>query len=186
MKDLETVPAQDTADDYFLRSVRLGFRHWREQDLPLAVGLWGDPAVTRFIDIRPKLSEEQVREVLETQIRMEQKHGIQYWPIFLVATAEHVGACGLRVYDLSTRVYEIGVHIRSRFWQRGLAEEATRVVIQYAFCTLRATGLFAGHNPNNLASQRLLLKLGFRYTHHEYYSATGLKHPSYALPCRVG
>jgi len=53
---------------YFLRSERLGFRLWREQDLPLAIGLWGDPEVTKFIDVRGKLSGEQVNELLDKHI----------------------------------------------------------------------------------------------------------------------
>lgn len=44
------------AADYFLRSARLGFRCWTERDLDLAESLWGDPAVTRFIDNRGALS----------------------------------------------------------------------------------------------------------------------------------
>ena len=68
---------------YFLHSKRLGFRTWSEQDLPLAMGLWGDPEVTRFIDSRPQLSREDVKQLLEKHIAMEREHGIQYWPLFL-------------------------------------------------------------------------------------------------------
>nr|NIV34793.1 hypothetical protein [Anaerolineae bacterium] len=39
----------------------------------------------------------------------------------------------------------------------------------------------AGHNPKNTASQHLLGKLGFRYTHEELYEPTGLMHPCYGL-----
>lgn len=35
-------------DSYFLRSERVGFRTWTAEDLPLALGLWGDPEVTRL------------------------------------------------------------------------------------------------------------------------------------------
>jgi hypothetical protein len=48
---------------YFLSSKRLHFRLWLEQDLVLAIGLWGNPEVTRFIDVRGKLSHEQVKEL---------------------------------------------------------------------------------------------------------------------------
>jgi hypothetical protein len=41
--------------------------------------------------------------------------------------------------------------------------------------------LFAGHNPNNEKSGMLLGKLGFEYTHDEFYEPTGLQHPSYLL-----
>ena len=35
--------------DYFLTSAHLGFRCWSDQDLPLAMELWGDPEVTALI-----------------------------------------------------------------------------------------------------------------------------------------
>jgi [ribosomal protein S5]-alanine N-acetyltransferase len=35
--------------NYFLKSVRLGFRCWSTEDLPLVMELWGDPEVTAFI-----------------------------------------------------------------------------------------------------------------------------------------
>ncbi len=73
------------------------------------------------------------------------------------------------------------MHIRSNCWRQGLAGEAAAAVIRYAFSTRGAAALFAGHNPNNRASERLLKKLGFEYTHHEYYAPTGLEHASYIL-----
>lgn len=80
-----------------------------------------------------------------------------------------------------------GEHPRDRralaqgYWGQGYAEEATRAVVTYAFDTLGVKGLFAGHNPGNEASRRLLTKMGFRYLCDEYYPPTGLKHPSYIL-----
>src|SRR2546427_8850742 len=35
--------------DYFLRTPRLGFREWSINDLSLALDLWGDPGVSRFL-----------------------------------------------------------------------------------------------------------------------------------------
>jgi len=53
--------------------------------------------------------------------------------------------------------------------------------MEHAFRTLHAAALFAGHNPRNESSRLMLTKLGFRYTHDEYYPPTGLQHPSYLL-----
>jgi RimJ/RimL family protein N-acetyltransferase len=166
---------------YFMTTNRLGFRTWREDDLDLALGLWGDYEVTKFIDARGKLSEAQVRERLMKEIKSEKEHRVQYWPIFLLTTDKHVGCCGLRPYDLSQQIYEIGFHIRSKHWRSGYASEAAFATIEYAFNTLEVTSLFAGHNPKNEGSRDLLGKLGFRYTHDEYYAPTGLHHPSYVL-----
>ena len=172
--------------DYFLFTERLGFRFWREEDLELAFGLWGDNAVTRLIDAQGQLSRAQVQEKLSGEIETAEQFGVQYWPIFLLVSGDHVGCCGLRPYDLEAGIYELGFHIRSALWGRGYASEAARGVIAFAFNELNfdwlnVQALFAGHNPRNQASGRLLKKLGFRYTHDEYYEPTGLDHPSYLL-----
>lgn len=67
--------------------------------------------MTRLIDARGRLSREQVRERLAGEIACEREHGVQYWPIFLLAGGGHVGCCGLRPLDLPGRIYELGVHI---------------------------------------------------------------------------
>jgi RimJ/RimL family protein N-acetyltransferase len=166
---------------YFIITNRLGFRRWREDDLPLALGLWGDYEVTKLIDARGQLTTNQVQDRLIKEIATEKEYGVQYWPIFLRETGEHVGGCGLRPYDLAKGTYEIGFHIRSAHWRCGYATEAARAVMKFAFNELKAKALFAGHNPKNVASRALLEKLGFRYARDEYYPLIGLKPPSYLL-----
>jgi len=158
---------------------RLTFRTWTGADLELALALWGDPVVTEWIG--GPFSEAAVRERLARESDHLAAHGVQYWPIFLRSTGEHVGCCGLRPYRPEQRVFELGFHLRPAHWGRGYATEAARAVIAYAFDTLRATALFAGHHPRNDTSRHLLTKLGFRYTHAELYPPTGLEHPSYLL-----
>jgi ribosomal-protein-alanine N-acetyltransferase len=164
---------------YFLRSERLGFRSWSDADIDLAMAVWGDPEVTRLIG--GPFSPGQVRERLSREIATMQSHGVQYWPIFLLATGEHVGCCGLRPYKSEEGIYEIGVHLRRTDWGQGYAPEATRAVMEYGYNILGVKALFAGHNPANATSRRVLEKLGFRYTHDEFYPPTGLHHPSYLL-----
>ncbi|MBI1276938.1 MAG: GNAT family N-acetyltransferase [Anaerolineaceae bacterium] len=165
------------SQNYFLQSERLGFRHWSPEDIDLANALWGDADVTKLIG--GPFSEIQVRERLATEIKRQTDYGVQYWPLFLSTNDVFVGCCGLRPYDLTQSIYEIGFHICAVFWGQGYAQEAAKTVIEYAFNTLGAKALFAGHNPANESSRRLLVKLGFEYTHDEYYAPTGLNHPSY-------
>ena len=164
---------------YFLQSSRLGFRHWSIADLSLAQALWQDPEVTRFIG--GPFSPEKIKERLQAEIELSSEHNVQYWPIFLLEGGEHAGCAGLRPYRLEARIFELGVHLRPHYWGRGLAEEAARGVMKFAFANTGARALFAGHHPANSASQRLILKLGFRPTHEEFYPPTGLLHPSYLL-----
>ena len=169
---------------YFLKSRRLGFRQWQADDLYIAMQLWGDYEVTKFFDARGQWSRDDIQERLEKEMRTAKDYGVQYWPIFLIETNRHVGCCGLRPYDLSQGIFEIGFHIRSNQWRRGYAREAAAAVIDYAFDTLKIKCLFAGHNPNNDASRHLLEQLGFHFSHEEYYPPTDLNHPSYLLKAR--
>ena len=164
---------------FFMETGRIGFSKWTAEDLPLAETLWGDPQVTKYISASGRFSEEDIKNRLKTEIENGQKYHVQYWPIFELRTGEFIGCCGLRPHEGDC--YELGFHLRPSFWGKGCAQEAARAVIDYAFHYLYAGGLFAGHNPNNTASKKLLLKLGFTYIGDEFYEPTGLFHPSYEL-----
>ncbi len=166
---------------YFLTTKRLGFRTWRPEDIYLAVGLWGDPEVARFIYAGEPPGRVALEERLTREIAMQTEHGFQYWPIFLLEGGAHVGCCGLRPYRPEEGIHEFGVHIRPAFWRQGFAFEAGTAAIAHAFDRLGARGLFAGHHPANSASRRMLHKLRFTYSHDEFYPPTGLQHPSYLL-----
>ncbi len=118
-------------------------------------------------------------------------HNVQYWPLFLLQGDAHVGCAGLRPYTLKDQTYEMGFHLRPEYemgfhlrpdyWGRGLAVEAGQAIIAFAFGTLGAHALFAGHHPANAASRKVLEKLGFGFAYEEFYPPTGLMHPSYLL-----
>lgn len=174
-------PRAEPVSEYFMTSPRLGFRAWAEDDFDLATSLWGDPRVTALIDARGQLGPADVRERLERELRHGRELGFQYWPCFLLESGEFVGCAGLKPYDLPRGVYEMGFHLRPPFWGAGYATEAGRAVVAYAFATLGASALMAGHNPRNLASSRVLEKLGFRYVRDELFAGTGMIHPLYRL-----
>jgi len=135
---------------YFLKTARLGFRTWSMDDLPLALALWGDRDVTRLIG--GPFSEPQVRARLAQEIDCQRAHGLQYWPLFLLAGGAFTGCCGLRPYKLDERIFELGFHFCVAHWGKGLAIESARAVIAHAFGALNVRGLFAGHHPENFAS----------------------------------
>ncbi len=146
------------------------------------MSLWGDPSVTASIG--GPFTSEEVRLRLSREIELMIASKVQYWPVFLREDEELVGCTGLRPYRAG--VLELGFHLRPQYWGRGLAEEAARAVISYAFNTLEVESLFAGHHPENAASEHLLRKLGFCYTHDEIYPPTGLLNPAYLLERSAG
>lgn len=168
---------------FFLKTERIGFSKWGAGDEKLAESLWGNPDVTRYICASGVFSAEDIAARLAKEIENHAKFGVQYWPIFELATGELIGCCGLRPYNET--MYEIGFHLRPQFWGKGFAMEAANAAIDYAFGVLHAEGLFAGHNPRNTASGKVLAKLQFQYIGDEFYAPTGLYHPSYELRCHA-
>ena len=135
--------------------------------------------MTRFIG--GPFSQDEIKERLGREIASLSACNVQYWPLYLLVSGEHVGCGGLRPNKPEGQVYEMGIHLRPTYWGQGLAVEAGHAIIALALGTLGAKGLFAGHHPANAASRRVLEKLGFRFTHKEFYAPIGLKHPSYLL-----
>jgi RimJ/RimL family protein N-acetyltransferase len=139
----------------------------------------GDSAVTRFVG--GPFSLEQVAQRLDREIASQNNFNIQYWPIFLLITDEHVGCAGMRIHKLEEKIYAMGFYPRPPFWGKGFSTEAGRAVITYAFDLPGAKALFAGHHPENTASRKVLAKLGFQFTHKQLYPPTGLEPDSYLL-----
>ena len=159
------------------RTERLVARSWQVEDLPLAMELWGDPAVTALIDSRGKLTNAQVGEKLRAEIERD----VQYWALFDHRNGEFVGCGGLRpwLYTPGEANFEVGFHLVKRCWGKGFATEAAFGALEYAWEKLRLSRVYAGHHPHNRASEKILKELGFEFTGNVFYEPTGLMHPSY-------
>jgi RimJ/RimL family protein N-acetyltransferase len=144
-----------------------------------AVELWGNEDVTKLIG--GPFTNTEVLERMHLEIRNMAECGVQYWPMFDKALDSFVGCCGLRPRG-EPGVYELGFHLVPSAWGKGYAPEAAKCICDYAFSSLSVVSLFAGHNPANVNSKSVLLKLGFTFTHEEFYAPTGLLHPCYILP----
>lgn len=160
-------------------SERLLFSVWTKEDLGLARTLWGDPSVTKYICASGVFGEEDIVKRLDTELSNFKTDRVQYFPLFLKEDASFIGCAGLR--PASDGCLELGFHLRPGFWGCGYATEAARAAALYAFDVLGTEKLFAGHNPSNTRSSRVLGKIGFRYVRDEFYAPTGLYHPSYEL-----
>ena len=158
---------------------RLTFRTWTNADLPLALSLWSDPEVARYLG--GPMSTAAAADRLQLERHRQQTLGFQYWPIFQLKSGIFAGCAGLRPFHDEPRVFEVGVHIARAFWSQRFGEEAARGVIDYAFTELGAVALTAGHNPENINSRAMIQRLGFCYTHDQPWGPLQLLHPFYRL-----
>jgi ribosomal-protein-alanine N-acetyltransferase len=172
-----------------LETERLLFRPHEETDLELFCAMEADHELRRLSggDVRPR--EEKERQFREVWLPPK--------PMGLLATvykpeARYIGRCGLypsRGPDdaVISDEAQLAYYLARPYWGRGLATEAGRAFIQYGFDELRLARIVAGANAENIASNRVLQKLGFVRVRsgegggnrwHEYE----LRNPSLDLP----
>ena len=73
----------------------------------------------------------------------------------------------------------MGFHLVKRCWGKGFGTEAALGALEYAWEKLQLSKVYAGHHPDNRASEKILKKLGFEFIENVFYEPTGLMHPSY-------
>jgi [ribosomal protein S5]-alanine N-acetyltransferase len=129
-------------------------------DLSDLQAIFSDADVVRFTAVSRMTSEAAALEFL-TAIHNGFRAGTLYqWGVEL----EHaiVGTCTLANIDRQHRRAELGFALAKAFWGRGLILRALPAVIQFAFDRLDLHRIEADTDPRNVASMRVLERLGFR------------------------
>lgn len=88
--------------------------------------------------------------------------GLGLWAVERASDGIVLGMCGLLQRDYLPAP-DIGYAFLPRFWGQGYAREAAAACLQYAQEVLGQSRLYATTAPENLASQKVLLDLGYRY-----------------------
>jgi RimJ/RimL family protein N-acetyltransferase len=139
---------------------RLLLREFDEGDAADYYALGSDPEVVRYIGISPFTRLEQALEVLRaTALSDYRKHGFGRWACILKASSEFIGFAGLKRLDDLGEV-DVGFWLLPTFWGRGFATEAGRAALNYGFDVLKRERIIGLVDPANLASVRVLQKLG--------------------------
>lgn len=84
------------------------------------------------------------------------------WAITLKADKSLIGAIEIRI-DKAHHLAEMGYWIGRPYWNQGYCTEAAREVLRYAFEVLGLNRVQARHMTKNLASGRVMQKLGMKY-----------------------
>ena len=144
-----------------IETERLHLRPLSTADAPAIFRMRSDSETMRFWDWPPAKNQSDVSETIAAQIDdMESGRSI-YWAICLEDNA--IGCCDLSEIDRQHTRAEIGYIFARNYWGQGLAQEAMKAVVGYAFGALELQRLYARIHAKNEASRRLLTRLGFSY-----------------------
>lgn len=142
---------------------RLLLRRPEPADFSWFFSAMSDPVVMRYI--RTPMTEEQaVRDrIASWEVYREQFPNLGVFVAVQKSDGAFAGYCVARHvnFDTESTEIEIGYTFLKPYWGMGLASELVPVLCQYGFSHSRAPYLVAFTDPENQASQRVLLKNGF-------------------------
>lgn len=149
----------------YLETERLLLRHFTPDDVDSLVELNGDPAVMRFINGGIPTPREMVeREILPGYLEAYERYpGFGHWAAIERATGAFLGYVGLEPEEgRPPEEAALGYRVRPSTWGKGYATEGARALIRRGFTELGVERVFAVTYQDNLASRRVMEKLGMR------------------------
>jgi len=161
-----------------LETHRLLLRPFDESDAEAAHVWFSDPHVFRFYTYGPYASlGETAKRIGEYR---EQFNSLGYGKCAMVEKASGIliGDAGL-MCDSDTGEIHVGYKLSRAYWGLGLATEAAREWVRFGFENLRLERIAAFIHPRNLASIRVVQKLGFSFC--KYRREAGIDWSIYEL-----
>lgn len=149
-----------------LTTDRLVLNELEQSDTEHLFSLFSDEKVVEYYDIAVLSEIEQAKKILDIfQNRYVNGEGIR-WAIRNKATNKFIGTCGFNSWKTSSRTAVIGYDLLPEFWNQGYITEAVNAAVRYAFSGKLACGelnrIQADTVPGNIASEKVLHKLGFK------------------------
>ena len=146
-----------------LETDRLLLREYVENDAEAFFRLNSDPEVLRFVPDKPLLNVEQARQILiDHPIADYRKYGFGRGACILKSTGEQIGFAGLKYLEEFGEI-DVAFRLMRTHWGLGLATEAALASVRFGFADLDLKRIIGLVMPENIASVRVLEKIGLRY-----------------------
>jgi inorganic pyrophosphatase len=146
-----------------LTTPRLQLRPFEDGDAAVLREQWNEPDVRRFLFDDEPVSAGFVAGQIRASRASFAARGFGLFTIALrEAAAETIGFVGLRTFGPEDKV-ELLYALRRSSWGRRYATEASEAVLRHAFEALGLPEIWAGADPPNEASFRVMHRLGMPY-----------------------
>lgn len=144
-----------------LHTRRLRLRQLVEADAAAVMTFRGDYEVTRYNIGAAYTDIEQAHGMIVGVQADYDAHYTLRWGLALPETDQIIGQIGYNHWDRHDERASIGFDLARAYWRRGLMSEALHAVIQFGFSDMGLNRIEADASALNVASQALLLKVGF-------------------------
>jgi RimJ/RimL family protein N-acetyltransferase len=143
-----------------LETPRLLLRPFAPGDAALVQAVYSDPEVMRYVATGPMEDFLLIERLLEDYMAHQRRHGFSFWAVIERSSGTLIGDAGL--YQTPAGEVELGYTLGAAWWGRGYATEAAGRWLSVAFGELGLDEVVALAEPANVASLRVLDKLGMR------------------------
>jgi RimJ/RimL family protein N-acetyltransferase len=147
-----------------LRTPRFLMRGLRDDDFDIFATMHADSRVMAALSA--PLSRDQSWDAFARIRAATVRHGFGLWAVELPTPAQFIGLVGLSVPSFEaafTPCVEIAWRLLPEHWSKGYATEAARAALKFGFETLRLKEILAWTTPENVASRRVMVKLGMTH-----------------------
>ncbi|HUP62118.1 MAG TPA: GNAT family N-acetyltransferase [Thermoanaerobaculia bacterium] len=143
-----------------IETERLRFRPATADDVDLLHRIWTDREVRRYLWDGRTIERETAAGVVEASLADWRERGYGLW---VVEEEGHpIGFAGFRSSDEDPR-QELMFGFLPSHWHRGLATEAAKAAIEFAFESLRCEEIRGATDPPNEASVRVMERAGMTF-----------------------
>lgn len=143
-----------------LKTERIKLRNFQKMDFENLYRLHSNPLVMKFLSNGVPASRDRVLEDLNFAIsNFEEWKRYGIWVAELKSDSSFIGWFALKPLPKLEEI-EVGYRLLPEYWGKGLATEGSRALIKYGFEKCGLEKIVAIANPQNLASQKVLLKCG--------------------------
>jgi len=141
---------------------RLYLRETTAADAAVMFALNSDKEVLRYTGDKPFLSVEEAATFLANYSAF--KHtGMGRWAVVRKTDDAVLGWCGLKLH--TNGMVDLGFRLFKKEWNKGYATEAAYACLKYGFDHLNLKEIVGRVVPANLASIKVLEKLGMHFSH---------------------
>ncbi len=147
---------------YIVQTARLGLREFSLEDAALVLSLNQSSEVLRYIPEPPLRTIEEAQVILREMILPQYPRKLGRWAVFTLDKEEFLGWCGLKWIAETGRI-DLGYRYKASAWHKGYATEAAAAVLNYGFQQLALREITAHAHIDNIASQKVLEKIGMQY-----------------------
>jgi ribosomal-protein-alanine N-acetyltransferase len=153
--------AMPSYSDIVIKTSRLELRPLAQGDESRLFEIHSDPEFMRYWSSPPWTSLDQATALIQRD-QAELAAGIQLrLGVRLAKEALLIGTCCLFKFHTQCRRAEVGYGIARASWRNGYMAEALSALIDFGFAELNLNRIEADIDPRNVASAKILEKLGF-------------------------